>query len=148
MIPDVAAQPGTVSLTIPAKPEFLAFCRLVLTGLAQVQTLEAEELSDLKLAVTEACTNAITHAYDEAGGTIVVRYHLDVDHVDLEIEDHGRGFEDGLQPQLSDGLHESGMGLAIIRSVTDSFEVAPGADGVGSRVRLRKRLGSVAQTRD
>ena len=136
----VAGQPGAVSLTIPAKPEFLAFCRLVLAGLAQVQRLEAETLSDLKLAVTEACTNAITHAYDNGEGTIVVRYLLDADHVDLEIEDRGRGFDGDPRPLLPEGVRESGMGLAIIRAVTDSFEVARGEGGVGSRIRLRKQL--------
>lgn len=141
-MPEVGRKPGTVSLTIPAKPEYLAFCRLVLAGLAQVQTLEPETLSDLKLAVTEACTNAITHAYDEAGGTIVVRYLLDADHVDLEIEDHGRGFDSDSRPLLPAEMRESGMGLAIIQAVVDSFEVSRGNDGVGSRVRLRKRIGS------
>ena len=135
-----AGQPGAVSLTIPAKPEFLAFCRLVLAGLAQVQRLEEETLSDLKLAVTEACTNAIAHAYDDGEGTIVVRYLLDADHVDLEIEDHGRGFDGDTRPVQPEGMRESGMGLAIIQAVTDSFEIVRGEDGVGSRIRLRKRL--------
>ena len=136
---DLAGQPGTVSLTIPAKPEFLALCRLVLAGLAQTKSIDAETLSDLELAVTEACTNAITHAYDEAGGTIVVRCLVGSDRVDVEIEDRGRGFDGA--PGRPEETSESGRGLAVIQAVSDSVEVTRGPDGVGSRIRIRKLIG-------
>src|SRR5205085_7009365 len=46
----------TVRLRIPARPEYIALCRLALTGLAKLRPLEQELVEDLKLALTEACT--------------------------------------------------------------------------------------------
>ena len=55
---------GVVALTIPAKAEYIALCRLALSGLARVRALEPEVVTDLKLALTEACSNSVRHAYD------------------------------------------------------------------------------------
>ncbi len=46
-----------VVLTIPLKPEYVALCRLALTALGAQAGLDDETLADLKLAVTEACSN-------------------------------------------------------------------------------------------
>ena len=57
-----------IRLTIPAKPEYITLGRLALTGLVRLrpEPLSQEVLGDLKLALTEACTNSVRHAY--AGG--------------------------------------------------------------------------------
>ena len=58
-----------VRLTIPAKPEFITLGRLALTGIARLrpEQFSEEVLGDLKLALTEACTNSVRHAYDDDG---------------------------------------------------------------------------------
>jgi serine/threonine-protein kinase RsbW len=53
----------TVRLTIPAKAEYITLVRLALSGLSQLRPLSDETLGDLKLAVTEACSNSVRHAY-------------------------------------------------------------------------------------
>ena len=52
-----------VRLTFPARAEYLLLARLTLSGLARELPLDDELLADLKLAVTEACGNAVRHAY-------------------------------------------------------------------------------------
>ncbi len=52
-----------VRLTFPARAEYLLLARLTLSGLARKLPLDDELLADLKLAVTEACGNAVRHAY-------------------------------------------------------------------------------------
>jgi serine/threonine-protein kinase RsbW len=52
-----------VSLKIPAKAEYITLSRLALTGLARWASLSDETLSDLKLALSEACSNSVRHAY-------------------------------------------------------------------------------------
>jgi serine/threonine-protein kinase RsbW len=132
-------RPAEIALTIPPKAEYLVFCRLVLAGLARAQEIDEEAVSDLKLAVTEACSNAIRHAYGgRADGSVAIRYELDPDAIAIEVVDEGSGFD--LDPDPADlvELSEDGMGLAIIRAVVDDLELGPGPDGRGSRLRLRK----------
>lgn len=132
---------STVSLVIPAKAEYLVFCRLVLVGLAQTKNIDAETLADMKLAVTEACSNSIRHAYEHGDGSVSVRFTLEEDYIAIEVEDQGDGFE---PPQtfrtFSADAPEAGMGLAIIEALTDELTFSAGADGRGSLVTFRKRV--------
>lgn len=128
-----------VSLVIPAKAEYLVFCRLALVGLAQTTRIEAETLADMKLAVTEACSNSIRHAYEDGGGTVSVRFTLEDEEIVVEVEDQGDGFEPQITRPFSPTT-ESGMGLAIIEALTDALTFSSGPDGRGSLVTFRKRL--------
>ncbi len=129
---------NVVSLTIPAKPEYIALCRLALTGVAQVRPIEPDALADLKLAITEACSNSIRHAYREGRtGIVDVLYELNGKRISVEVADEGSGF-DVEAANGADELDEGGLGLAIIRAVTD--ELAIESDGKGSRLRFVKYL--------
>ena len=131
----------SVALTIPAKAEYLVFCRLVLVGLARTREIDPETLADMKLAVTEACSNSVRHAYEGAGGNVAVRFTLGADDIAIEVEDDGRGFElDTAEVGPPDAAREDGMGLAIIKSLTEDLDVSAGADGRGSRVSFRKQI--------
>jgi serine/threonine-protein kinase RsbW len=130
-----------VTLTMPARADWLLLARLALTGLARAAALEAETLADLKLAVTEACGNAVRHAYGEGEGRITIRYAVAPDALEIVVEDEGAGFEPGLVADWVPGeLDEDGMGIAIMRAIVDELEIAPGPDGRGTRLRLVKRL--------
>ena len=90
---------GVVELSIPAKAEYIVLCRLALTGLARRRALDPEVLADLKLALTEACSNSIRHAYaDGREGTVEVRYELAADRLSIEVLDEGSGFD----PEIRD----------------------------------------------
>jgi serine/threonine-protein kinase RsbW len=130
---------STVSLVIPAKAEYLVFCRLILVGLAQARRMEAETLADMKLAVTEATSNSIRHAYEDGDGTVSIRFTLEDEAIAIEVEDEGNGFEPRAARPFSPNT-ESGMGLAIIEALTDELSFATGADGRGSVVSFRKRV--------
>lgn len=134
-----ASVTSTVSLVIPAKAEYLVFCRLALVGLAQARRIEPETLADMKLAVTEACSNSIRHAYEDGNGTVSVRFTLEDEHVAIEVEDQGDGFEPQIARPFSPNT-ESGMGLAIIEALTDELTFSTGAGGRGSLVTFRKRV--------
>ena len=130
---------GVVALSIPAKAEYIALCRLALTGLAQVRGFEPETLADLKLALTEACSNSIRHAYEEGrGGVVDVRYELSGDRLEVEVADEGSGFDLGVSDVNGEELDEGGLGIAIIRSLTD--ELAIESHERGSRLRFVKYL--------
>ena len=136
---DTTNDRGVVALSIPAKAEYIALCRLALTGLAQVRGFEPETLADLKLAITEACSNSIRHGYDaDRAGVVDVRYELSGDELAVEVVDEGAGFDLAEADVESDVLDEGGLGIAIIRSVTD--ELAIESHERGSRLRFVKYL--------
>jgi serine/threonine-protein kinase RsbW len=131
-----------IALTIPPKAEYLVFCRLVLAGIARTRPIDEEALADLKLAVTEACSNSIRHAYRDGGkGEVQVRYELGDDYIAVDVVDEGRGFQLVAPPPPGEDVHEQGMGISIIRSVVDDLELRAGPSGRGSRLRLKKFLG-------
>src|SRR6266566_4779348 len=82
-----------VRLTIPARPEYITLCRLALTGLLRLRPFSAELLGDLKLALTEACSNSVRHAYRaEQAGVVEVVYELHRDKLVVGGSDRGEGF--------------------------------------------------------
>jgi serine/threonine-protein kinase RsbW len=130
-----------IRLRIPAKPEYITLCRLALTGISRLRPLGEETLSDLKLALTEACSNSVRHAYADGDGSVDIRYELHADRLVIEVTDDGEGFD---PPQSSrngdDELTEGGLGIAIIRSIADDVEIGAGEGGRGSRLRFVKVL--------
>ncbi len=131
----------SVRLTIPAKAEYITLCRLALSGLSTLRELPDETLADLKLALTEACSNSIRHAYDTgAHGSVEVRYELTDDKLAVEVTDDGDGFDPAAMRAPSGELDEGGLGIAIIRALVDELDIGPRSDGPGSRLRFTKYL--------
>jgi len=133
-----------IRLTIPAKPEYITLGRLALTGIARLraQPLSHEVLGDLKLALTEACTNSVRHAYDGGHGTVQIRYELHPDRLVVEVTDDGEGFEPPALPSSAlngDELSEGGLGIAIIEALADELEITEREQG-GSSLRFVKLI--------
>lgn len=130
---------AVINLTIPAKAEYITLGRLALTALARVRELSEETLADLKLALTEACSNSVRHAYGSSGGTVELVYELWPDRLVVEVSDQGSGFEpsDDLGELGDQG--EGGLGIAIIRAIVDDLEISEKIGG-GSRLRFTKKL--------
>jgi serine/threonine-protein kinase RsbW len=129
-----------VRLTIPAKPEYITLGRLALTGLSRLRPLADETLADLKLALTEACSNSVRHAYVDAHGLVEILYRLEPNRIVIEVTDDGEGFDPARTADQLDPMSEGGLGIAIIRAVADEFEIDTNPSGTGSRLRFAKRL--------
>jgi serine/threonine-protein kinase RsbW len=131
-----------VRLTIPAKPEYITLCRLALTGISRLRPLADETLADLKLALTEACSNSVRHAYGNGDGSVDILYELHPDRLVIEVADDGTGFDptESAGEDAGDELAEGGLGIAIIRSIADDVEIGAGEGGRGSRLRFVKVL--------
>lgn len=132
---------GVVALTIPARAEYIVLCRLALTGIARTRALQDEVIADLKLALTEACSNSVRHAYEQGrDGIVEVSYRLVGDRIEVEVSDDGAGFDPAVIHRAQQELDEGGLGIAIIRAVTDELEIGPNPNGGGSRLRFVKYL--------
>ena len=121
-----------VNLSIPAKPEYVVLCRLALAGVLRDQRFSEEAVADLKLALSEACSNSVRHAYptqDGDAGHVRVLFRLLDDRVVLGISDDGDGFDendDMITEPLPDGTvvaGEGGMGISLIKAVVDEFKL-------------------------
>jgi serine/threonine-protein kinase RsbW len=129
----------TVRLTIPAKAEYITLVRLALSGLSTFRPLDEETLGDLKLAVTEACSNSVRHAYrDGRAGSVEVVYELHPDRLVVEVSDDGEGFPLEHAAPVGGSLTEGGLGIAIIRELADELELGSRESGKGSRLRFVK----------
>ena len=137
-----------IELEIPARAEFVALARLVVAALAASDsTLADERIDDLKLAVSEACTNAI-EAHDAAGSAerVLVRCQAGVDSLEVWVEDRGQGFDPADlpdHPPVTDPdrlKFERGLGIPLIRALVDEVVFSPTADGTS--VRLVMHVGA------
>jgi serine/threonine-protein kinase RsbW len=140
---DAGTVERTVTLSFAARPEYLVLARLALTGIGVAERLGSEDVADLKLAVTEACTNAIEHAYGGDGGNqeITISFTIAPEALTVEVSDRGAGFDPSEIREIESEPTgtERGMGLAIIVSLTDELSVVS-SNGDGSSVRFSKRL--------
>ena len=130
-----------VSLVIPAQAEYIALGRLALTGLLRARAVEPEVIADVKLALTEACSNSIRHAYaDGRRGEVEIRYELADSSLAVEVWDEGAGFDSNRLDSDPPELDEGGLGIAIIRALTDDLSIGRRAGETGYCVRFTKSL--------
>ncbi len=134
---------SVVHLAFPAKAEYLLLARLALSGVGRGAGIGDELLADLKLAVTEACGNAVRHAYGGGEGEVLVRYSVSEDEIEMVVEDQGAGL-DGRSETEPAPTSGGGMGMSIIRALVDELDLRPGSDGRGTVVRMVKRLAPVS----
>ena len=136
---------SAIELEIPARPEFVALARLVVSSLASTRRdLADERIDDLKVAVSEACTNAIeAHHSADTHDSVVVRCTEFDDRLQIEIEDRGSGFDPESLPEhppVTDPERlnfERGLGIPLIRTLVDEVDISSSGDG--TRVSLVMR---------
>lgn len=130
-----------VTLTFPAKPDYLVLARLALSGMVRAYPLDPDVVADLKLAVTEACGNAVRHAYENEDGPVKITFSIVGERLEIVVEDRGAGLEvtPGEEWEMP-SEPESGMGMAIIRTVVDELSVTRGPEDRGTVIRMTKHL--------
>lgn len=128
-----------VRLSLPARAEGVGVVRQALAGVADALVVDAAILADMKMAVTEACTNVVVHAYeDDVDGTLEVEMLADKAALTIVVRDQGTG----IQPHPTRrGAPALGLGLPLIAALSDAFELRGGADsgtgtGTGTEVRM------------
>jgi serine/threonine-protein kinase RsbW len=134
-----------VELEIPARPEFVALARMVVAAMASSDAhLPDDRIDDLKIAVSEACTNAIeAHDAVAVDDQITVRCQAYRQILEVRIEDRGGGFDPATLPEHPpvtdpDRLKfERGLGIPLIRSLVDEVEIKSSSAGTAVRMVMR-----------
>jgi serine/threonine-protein kinase RsbW len=135
-----------IELEIPARPDYLTLVRSVVAAAVSLEPHAGDiRIDDLRLAVTEACANAIEASIArESTAPIVIRCQLEQDRVEIEIIDRAGGFNPvgvGALPSATDPArleHERGLGIALMRELLDDVQFEPSPDGTSVRLTLRR----------
>ena len=141
-MPRTESKESLIELVIPNKPEFLRVVRLLVSGYVSRWPLSFDEVENVKVAVTEACNNAIQYAYDEGiERQLKIRCWNKKSKLFFEVSDKGRGMGlpdgDALEPESVDD--EMGLGFLLIRTLMDDVKVRTKPNH-GTTVTMTKSL--------
>jgi len=134
-----------VELRIPNRPEFVAVARMTVAAVAARMHLTIEDIEDIKVAVGEACTNAIQHGCPTHAGAEMISLQCDMETDALVVTVHDPG--DGFDPATATRQHrhsaitltERGLGMLLIESLMDEVAFSSNT-GSGTEVRMVKRV--------
>lgn len=138
---------SVVKLSIPRQPEFLRLMRLIIAGYASRWNLPFDEVEYIKVAVSEACNNALKSPSGGEGEEIAIRCWREGKRLGFEIRSSGGGFAEG---GAADGMlseEEVEFGLLLIRSLMEDVKVSSDPEK-GTRVVMFKSLGSPGKGKD
>jgi len=113
-----------------SRPDAAGLVRAVLAGIAAPFALRPELVYDLKTVVSEACNNAVDHAYRGEIGAIAVRVDIQLEEIEVTVRDWGGGFQ-----QLVPAGDRMRVGLPLINALADRAEFLT-APGSGTEVRM------------
>jgi serine/threonine-protein kinase RsbW len=121
-----------IEMKLPAKPEYVGVTRLTLSGIASRAGFSYDAIEDLKIATSEAMTNAVQHAYKEETGEVIVGFALYDNRLEVMVADNGESFNfqktrEEVGPYNAESsvefLREGGLGLYLIESLMDEVKV-------------------------
>lgn len=131
----------SVVVTVPSHPKYLSVVRDITVGVGKVNGLEDSIIGDIKLAVDEACSNVIKHAYK--GNTdkkILLKYKVTKRSFRLTIEDKGiKANMENMKGRDLEDIRPGGLGIHFIKRVFDVFELDE-KKKTGNRLILVKYL--------
>ena len=135
-----------ICLEFDAISENEGLARVVIAAFLSNIDPTVDEIEDVKMAVSEAVTNAIIHGYGEKGGRVVLRASLSTENeLSVEISDRGVGIADvkqAMQPLFTTGAanERSGMGFSFMEAFMDRMQVESSV-GEGTVVHMWKSFG-------
>lgn len=132
-----------MELTVPARAENVGLCRVAVAAFAGLLPFTLAELEEVRVAVSEAVSNAVLHAYEGGKGPVRVRAARRGDLLEVEVQDWGRGIADverAMQAEFttSPDPEHLGLGFTFMAQFMDSLQV-DSHPGRGTTVRMAKR---------
>ena len=138
----MAKNPDVIEIRFPNRSEYVGVVRLAVSGLAARCNCTIDEIEDLKIAVTEACTNAVLHGYNGKSGQGLVRCLPGANELTVEVIDQGVGFN--VKKALANAGQGSknttpglGLGLTFIQTLMNEMKVSSTLKN-GTTVRFKK----------
>lgn len=128
-----------ITLSLPSKPEYVSVARLTASVIANNMGFNIEDVEDIKVAVGEACNNAVLHGKCEAD-RFNIDFEVEENEIIVKVKDTGNGFEfiEYKKPDL-DNPKENGLGLFIMKSLMDDVEVVSSLEK-GTCIKMVKKI--------
>ncbi len=136
-----------MTLDIPCASEFVGVARLAISGVATRMNFNIEEIEDIKISVSEACTNVIQHAYgnitNQDSQRIYIQSTIYDDYLEIIVKDNGEGFDTDMlgTDEQKEKSHEKfglGLGLTFIKSLMDDTSFSS-QKGQGTTIKMIKK---------
>ena len=135
-----------IRLVVRSDPRFLSSIRSLVRGWLEACDFTGEAADNVVLAIDEACSNAIRHAYGgRCDETFEVSLREDGGHLELTVCDHGAPCppecieKRTLRPPGADDLEPGGLGVQLMHEVFDEVDFHPGAVGGNCVIMRLKR---------
>ena len=110
-----------ISMNMSVNPDFVSVIRLTLSGVASRIGFSLDDIEDMKVCVSEACTNAIKHSKKDE---FQVKFYVYPDRLTIEVLDDGIGYDvDSLASPDLKNPKTSGLGIFIIKTLMDEVEI-------------------------
>ena len=129
-----------LTMKVPGKPEYVGTVRIAAAHIASHAGFDIEAIDDIKIAVSEACTNTINHACKTPDFTYEVFFEMGSDGLTITVKDSGVGFvAEKYEDQASPCEPGRGLGLFIIKALMDEVEFRS-MPGKGADIKMTKYL--------
>jgi len=131
-----------LKISVPGKPEYVGTVRIAIAHIAAGIGFDIEAIDDIKVAVSEACTNIICHSHNHSNFSYDVIIEREEKSLVITVKDGGVGFEtDEYIEPVPGETRGSGMGIFIVRALMDEVDIQSEV-GVGTNIRMKKYLQS------
>jgi len=115
----------SITVSIPSHPKYLSVIRAITDRIGQIHEMDEKLIGDIRLAIDEACSNVIKHAYKgDVSRKIIIKYTIRPDKFHVVIEDNGlTARRKALKGRDLDDIRPGGLGIHFIKRVFDVFEL-------------------------
>jgi stage II sporulation protein AB (anti-sigma F factor) len=132
-------------LEFSSRAENVAFARVAVAAFVSQLDFTLSDIEEIKVAVSEAVSNAIIHGYgNNPDYTVRLEIHVAEEYMEIEVIDQGKGIEDisrALEPAYSTDPERMGLGFAFMQSFMEKFTVQS-VPGKGTRVKMSRKAGA------
>jgi len=129
-----------LTMTVPGKAEYIGTVRIAVAHAAGQAGFDLEAIDDIKVAVSEACTNIVCHAHEGSDYNYEVILEVGEGAFSVTVRDFGAGFDPESYTEPDPGeVRSSGLGIFIIRTLMDEVDIES-APGSGATIHMTKRL--------
>jgi len=134
---------NTMSLEFASLLENVGLARIAVATFASQAELTIDDLEEVKVAVSEAVTNAIIHGYQQARDrTVSVKAQIDTENLVVIVEDTGIGISDlekAMEPAYSTDPERMGLGFVFMKTFMNDLKVET-QPGQGTKVIMTRWL--------
>lgn len=134
-----------IEVVIPNKPEYVSVIRLTASSIANRMGFDIDKIEDIKVAISEACSNAILHGVCENESNFKISFIIEMNRLEIIVCDRGAGCiaENIIKPDLKQPK-EGGLGIFVIKSLMDNVDIKSDI-GKGTIIKMTKYVGDDIQ---